>query len=146
METIDAFAAAYPLDILIADYNVDDQKAMKTLLTQLGYAPDEATSDSEVLRMAAIREYDVILMDIRIPGIERVIDAPRSQGRMGREPAGASDVRPILIAIAAVAAKDFRTTTLQARMDSSLTLPMDRQELLLQLKACSVLAGKCCVK
>ena len=146
METIDAFATAYPLDILIADYDVDDREAIKILLTQLGYAPDEAASDGEVLRMAGVRQYDVILMDIRIPGIERVVDAPRSKDQRERKATGTNDVRPILIAISAVAAKDFRTRSLMARMDSCITRPMDRQELLLQLKACSVLAGKCCVK
>jgi CheY-like chemotaxis protein len=136
METLDAFSSAYPLDILIADDDAHERAEIKELLAELGYNPDEASSSADIIRLAGARKYDVILMDIRIPGLEYVLDAPNSQ----------PGHRPIIIALAGATVTDFRISCLKTRMDSFIAQPMQQKELLLQLKACSLLAGKCSVR
>jgi len=86
--------------------------------------------------MAAARQYDVILMEALIPGIGGIFDLARP----------GSGQRPLFIAISGAGSKAKMGVALQTQVDSVITRPMDRPELLLQLKACSVLAGKCSVK
>jgi CheY-like chemotaxis protein len=136
METIDAFASAYPLNVLIADDDATRRAMTKQQLIQLGYKPDEAATDSEVLHMAGAQQYDVILMDVHIPGLEEILDIRRPE----------TTTRPIFIAVSSAAASTFMDVSLRTRLDSVITRPMDRQELLLQLKACSLLAGRCRIK
>jgi len=136
METIDAFAAAYPLDILVAENDNSDRLSTKDLLLQLGYLPDEAFSQKDILRKAGMKQYDLILMDLRIPDLESVLVLSNP----------GPTITPIFIAIAGAIPRTFKDISLKARMDSCISGPMDRQELILQLKACSLLAGKCIVK
>jgi CheY-like chemotaxis protein len=136
METLDSFASSYPLEILIADDDATRRTATKKQLIQLGYMPEEAASDSEVLAMAETRRYDVILMEVLIPGIKVILDNAR-QG---------ADQKPLFIAISGARSKEKEGMSLSTQIDSVINRPMGRPELLLQLKACSVLAGKCAVK
>lgn len=136
MEALDSFAASYPLEILIADDDAIRRESTKKQLTQLGYTPGEAASDSEVLQMAAARQYDVILMEVLIPGIDGIFDIARPE----------SGQRPLFIAISGARSKQKMGVSLQTQIDSVITRPMAQPELLLQLKACSVLAGKCSVR
>ena len=131
MKALRSFASSYPLEILIADDDTSRRATMKQQLTELGYAPEEAASESEVLLMAGARRYDVIMMEVLIPGMHGILDFARPK----------ADQKPIFIAISGTKAVSMPT-----QIDSVITRPMDQPEFLLQLKACSVLAGKCFIK
>jgi CheY-like chemotaxis protein len=136
MKSTSAFSAAFPLDILVAEHQPDVSAETKEILYDLGYTPRTATTSMDVIRMTNDHQYDVILMDIRMPGLEAILTAPRSR----------EDVRPIIIAVSGTASPDFEEACLQDRMDHCLTRPIGEDELLLQLKACSILAGKCIIR
>jgi CheY-like chemotaxis protein len=133
MKTSGSFASFYPLEILIADDDILRRSAMKQQLTELGYTPQEAASDSEVLSMAGARRYDVIMMEVPISGIDGILDFARPKAGQ----------KPIFIALSGSHSKAVSSP---AHVDSVITRPMDQPEFLLQLKACSVLVGKCFIK
>ena len=133
MKATDSFASIYPLEILIADDDTIRRGAMKQQLTELGYSPEEAASDREVLSMAGARRYDVIMMEALIPGIDGILDFARPKAGQ----------KPIFIALASSYSK---SVSLPTHVDSVITRPMDRPAFLLHLKACSVLVGKCLIK
>jgi CheY-like chemotaxis protein len=133
MKALPSFASYFPLEILIADDDTIRRAAMKQQLTELGYAPEEAASDNEVLSMAGSRRYDVIMMEALIPGLDWILDFARPK----------TGEKPIFIALSPSKSK---ATPLPMQMDSVITRPSDQPEFLLQLKACSVLVGKCFVK
>lgn len=136
METIDVFATAYPLDILVADQYPMGQTGTVELLHGLGYRPGVAASCGEVAQMTSTQKFDVILMDIRMPGLDQLLHATtRGPG-----------ARPIIIAMSGTIRPDFRETYLQTMADHCISRPLHSDELLLQLKACSVLAGKCRIR
>jgi CheY-like chemotaxis protein len=136
METPGPFSLSYPLHILIADNHPKEHGATKDLLAGLGYRPESAASGAEVLEKTSAQKFDLILVDTRMPGLDQVLKAPFARSEAG----------PILIAIAAGGKTDFRETCVKAMADASITRPVKRAELLLQLKACSVLAGKCRIR
>lgn len=123
---------AYPLNILIADSHADELKAIKAVLSGLGYEPGMATTSADVARMAGTRKYDVVLVDIGLPGLEEMLEAPGG--------------RPLIVGMSGTPRLNFKEACLVAMMDHMISKPMDRQELLLQLKACSVLAGRCRIR
>lgn len=136
MKAIPSFASSYPLEILIADDDATRRTAMKQQLAELGYAPEEAASDREVLSMATTRRYDVIMMEMLIPGIKGILDL--ASPLVGQ--------KPLFIAISGTHSDDPKVVSMLPQIDSVIARPMDRPELLLQLKACSVLSGKCFIK
>ena len=60
------FADEYPLNILIADDNFVNKKLIEKILQKLGYQADTASDGIQVLNCLDKKNYDVILMDIRI--------------------------------------------------------------------------------
>jgi CheY-like chemotaxis protein len=136
MEMKGVFSATYPLDILIADNHPEERAVAAKMLNGLGYRPSVAGCSGDVLRLTSTQKYDVILMDMRMPGLDTVLHTPVSQ----------PGARPIIIAMAGVTKPGFEECGLQAMADHSINWPMERDELLLQLKACSVLTGRCRIR
>lgn len=130
--TTTTFSQDFPLNILIAENNPEARAATKDALSLLGYQPEVAADGQEVLTKTSYKTYDVILMDMQLPKAEDMLVA-----RM----CALQPRRPLIIAMTDSGLKDYRQLCLQAGMDHSIRKPVDMQELTLQLKACSVLAG-----
>jgi len=58
-----------PLKILVAEDHPANQKFLVTLLQHMGYAPDVAGDGTEVLLALRERPYDLIFMDVEMPGL-----------------------------------------------------------------------------
>jgi len=129
MRIPDAFALAYPLEILVVNDGKADLASTKLHLVHLGYQPDQALSAGEVLEMTAHKQYDIILLDSRIPEPERVFDV--------------ADDGPLFIGLFTPDVSPVRESLLGNRLDGHIRLPVHRKEFLSQLKTCSVLAGRC---
>jgi len=65
----DPFAAG-SLSILLVEDNDPNRRVVQLMLAELGLAADEAASGAEAIARAAERDYDVILMDLQMPGID----------------------------------------------------------------------------
>ena len=137
MENAAKFSNDYPLNILIAENNPVAQETTKSMLTELGYQPEVATNGQEVLTMTSGKTYDVILMDIHMPEVERML----VNGLCAEK-----QRRPLIIAMTNKTKLEFRQVCLQVEMDHYINQPVDPKELSLQLKACSVLAGNCRIR
>lgn len=134
MENTTLFSTSYPLSILIADPNPEAHLTTKNLLCQLGYQPEEAASRQEVQNKTSTKAYDVILVDIQM--LEREgIPAVTGLYRQNK--------RPLIISMTNNARLNFKQVCLKVETDHSITKPVDLNELSLQLKACSLLMGKC---
>ena len=104
-------AGLSPLRILVAEDNVINQKVALLLLERLGYAADVAADGEETLAALRRQRYDVILMDVQMPGMDGVEAA-----RHIREEWPAEE-RPRIIAVTASALQEDRETCLSAGMD-----------------------------
>jgi CheY-like chemotaxis protein len=132
MENSIKFSTDYPLAILVAEPFLESGSSARDILTQLGYQPELATNSREMLNMTSQKSYDVVLMDIRMPEAENIL-ASRQTDTESR--------RPIFIAMTVSGRTNFREMHLSEGMDHAISKPVDRAELALQLKACSVLTG-----
>src|SRR5262249_45964769 len=62
--------AAGPLRILVAEDNAVNQKVALRLRERLGYRADVSANGHEVLERLTSATYDVVLMDVQMPGMD----------------------------------------------------------------------------
>ena len=112
-----------PLRILVAEDNVVNQKVALLLLQRLGYEADVAADGEETLAALRRQRYDVILMDIQMPGMDGLEAARRIRDEWPAEE------RPRIIAVTANALHEDRETCLAAGMDDYLSKPVLLEDL-----------------
>lgn len=122
-----AFAANYPMDILVAEDNLINQKLVSVILTKLGYAPDFAMNGNEAVEKSARKRYDLILMDVLMPEMDGIAATRIIRSRTEGD-------QPRIIAITANAMPEDKNEYLTAGMDNYLSKPLDITLLLNMLK------------
>jgi DNA-binding response OmpR family regulator len=95
-------------------------------LREASYATDQATTGAQALSLAATNEYDVVILDVLLPGKDG-LEVCREIRRRG-------DRVPILM-LTALDAIEHRIAGLDAGADDYLTKPFDFGELLARLRA-----------
>ncbi|MDZ4722111.1 MAG: response regulator, partial [Roseiflexaceae bacterium] len=125
-------AERHPLQILLAEDHVVNQKVALAMLSRLGYRADVAANGLEVLDALARQHYDVVLMDVQMPEL----DGLATTRRIHREFAPMR--RPHIIAMTANAMQGDREACLAAGMDDYVSKPIRREELLAALERCSL--------
>jgi signal transduction histidine kinase/ligand-binding sensor domain-containing protein/DNA-binding response OmpR family regulator len=129
----DAFAKRYPLNILVAEDNLINQKLILRVLNKLGYNPMLVIDGVEVLNALAANNYDAILMDIQMPkmdGLEATIKIR-----------AVNNHQPYIIAMTANAMAEDREGCINAGMDDYIAKPMRIEELVNILKKASDLVN-----
>jgi CheY-like chemotaxis protein len=102
--------------VLLAEDNPVNALLARTLLTQVGCTVDRATTGEEAIAAAETKPYDLILMDLRMPGLDGLSAARRLR---------ASGVDSPIVALTANAFDEDRRAALAAGMDDFLTKPLD---------------------
>jgi PAS domain S-box-containing protein len=123
-----------PLRILLAEDNPANQKLATYLLQDRGHVVEIACDGHEAIALAERNRYDVILMDVQMPGmggLEATTAIRRRENSNSRVP---------IIAMTAHAMKGDREVCLAAGMDGYLSKPVHSQELigLVESLACNV--------
>jgi signal transduction histidine kinase/DNA-binding response OmpR family regulator len=112
------------LDVLVADDSEVNRAVAATFLRQAGHAVIEAHDGSEAVRLAAARDFDVVLMDMRMAGMDG-LEATRRiralEGPRGRVP---------IVAVTANALDQHAEECRRAGMSDHLAKPFTQAELL----------------
>ena len=58
--------------ILVVDDQFGDRETLKTILEDKGYRVATATDGTEAIRLVKERHYDIIFLDIKLPGMDGV--------------------------------------------------------------------------
>jgi CheY-like chemotaxis protein len=125
-----------PLQILLAEDNVVNQKLALLLLEKLGYTADVAANGLEAIEALERQRYEVVLMDVQMPELDGLEATRRIRERW---PAAS---RPRIIAMTANAMPEDREACLNAGMDDYIAKPIRPEELLAALARSRPLAGK----
>lgn len=118
------------LRVIIVDDNLVNQKVVMQMLKRLGCNAEAVSSGMDALNALTIQPYDVVLMDMRMPGLDgvettRYIRASREVKR-----------QPIIIGLSADATSETQTLCLAAGMDNYLCKPVSVENLHNSLLAC----------
>ena len=118
---------ARPLRILLVEDDKVNRQVMSQLLKEKGHLIDLATSGREAVKLHDTNTYDVILMDILMPGmdgIETTAKIREKEGKLRHTP---------VIALTAFSLKGDRERFLSLGMDEYIAKPIDLEELCLLL-------------
>ncbi len=124
-----ALGQRLPLRILVAEDNSVNQRVALLLLEKLGYSADVAGNGHEALDALRRQPYDLILMDVQMPGMDGLEATRRIQAEW---PAGE---RPRILAMTASALVADRNACLDAGMDGFLSKPVLIRELQAALRS-----------
>jgi PAS domain S-box-containing protein len=113
--TAEALAAAR---ILLVEDNPVNQKIAMAMLRRLGCRADLAETGLEAVELAGATAYDLILMDLQLPGLDG-LDATT---RIRRAEAGGAHA--VVVALTANATPEDRANCLDAGMDDYLSKPV----------------------
>ncbi len=128
-------APAVSLRILLAEDNAVNQTVALRLLERLGYQADVAANGHEVLARLDRAPYDVVLMDVQMPGMDGL---EASRAIAARWP---PRQRPRIIATTAEAMAGDREQCLAAGMDDYVVKPIRLDELKRALGDCRPLTS-----
>jgi two-component system, sensor histidine kinase and response regulator len=107
------------LRLLVVEDNKVNQTVALRMLQKLGFSADLAGDGQEALTKTEQTEYDLILMDIQMPGMNG-LEATRAIREKYKE----QKQRPLIIGMTAHAANEERERGLAAGMDDYLTKPI----------------------
>jgi PAS domain S-box-containing protein len=114
--------------VLIVDDKADNRRLLRDLLAPLGFELLEAADADACLRLASSEKPDVILLDLRMPGMDG-LEATRRLRTM----AATRDV--VIIAVSASAFDENRERCLEAGADDFLPKPFRLERLMELLRA-----------
>lgn len=117
----DNFSQKYPLNILVAEDNLMNQRLILQILSKLGYKADLAADGLEVLEMVNKKPFDIIFMDIQMPKMDG-LEATRSIKKL-------FPVHPYIIAMTANALESDVKTSMDAGMDDYISKPFKLDDL-----------------
>ena len=120
------FSERYPLNILIAEDNLINQKLALMVLKKLGYAAAIANNGREAIEMAEEVGFDVILMDILMPEVDG-LEATRSIRNKNMK-------QPVIVAMTANVMPEDRQECVKAGMDHYISKPINLELLVEVLK------------
>ena len=114
------------MKILLIEDNAELAKWLAMLLEEEGFGVDYANNGETALVRIAQSHYDVVLLDLKLPGMEgrAVLRSMRREGK---------DV-PVLV-LTASASIDTKIDSLERGADDYLTKPFDERELVARIKA-----------
>ncbi len=118
-----AGTTAEALAVLLVDDNRINRKVGEKVLKKLGYDVDLASSGQEAVKRCDALDYDAVLMDIEMPGMDGLEAAAQIRER-ARERR-----RPFIVALTANAMVSDRESYLSAGMDDYLSKPIDEEAL-----------------
>lgn len=111
--------------ILVVEDDADINRLLSTLLRQKGYQTTAAFSGSEAKLLLAAEDYDLVLLDLMLPGIpgDTLLQDIRSRS-----------VVPVIV-ISALADTQEKIATLQDGADDYITKPFEKAEVLARVEA-----------
>lgn len=110
--------------VLIVDDNKVNLKVASKMLLAYQFQLDEASSGREAIRLVKEREYDLILMDHMMPGMDGI-----ETTKIIREECGENGRRPIMIALTANAIKGAKEMFLSRGFQDFIAKPISKLEL-----------------
>jgi len=123
----DNFSALYPLNILVAEDNLINQKVILHMLGKMGYHAELANDGQETVDMVCTGNYDLVLMDMQMPNMDG-LEASETIRKTAA-------TQPVIIALTANTLKGDREECIEAGMDDYLGKPVKPEELMAKLAA-----------
>ena len=127
--SLNAARSAIDARVLLVEDNEINQEIAAELLTQFGATVETAENGAVAVEMLSHADYDLVLMDIRMPVMDGLEATRKIRGELGID----AETLPI-IAVTAHAMKDDRDASIDAGMNDHITKPLDPDTLYLKVR------------
>ncbi len=114
-----------PLRVLLAEDNLFNQGVTSRMVENLGHAVVIASTGAEALEVSARQPFDLVLMDVQMPGM----DGLQATAAIRARERGTGDHVPI-VAMTAFALREDRDRCLDSGMDAYLSKPVEVKDLI----------------
>ena len=118
-----AFETPTGLHVLVVDDNAVNLRVARNLLSSLGQTCELAAGGEEAVSMVAAGNYDLVLMDRKMPGLDGIEATRRIRTEMP------ADRQPRIVAMTASVTAADRDLCLAAGMDDFMSKPVRKQAL-----------------
>jgi CheY-like chemotaxis protein len=115
------FAKKFPMNILIAEDNLINQKLIAKVISKLGYNPQIVNNGNQVLETIDTAFFDIILMDVQMPELDG-LETTRIIRRCEIK-------QPFIIAMTASAMPEDKAGCLAAGMNYFISKPISISDL-----------------
>jgi signal transduction histidine kinase/ligand-binding sensor domain-containing protein/CheY-like chemotaxis protein len=115
------FAKKFPMNILIAEDNLINQKLITKVIAKLGYTPLVVNNGNQVLETINEEFFDIILMDVQMPELDGLETTRIIRRREIKQ--------PFIIAMTASAMAEDRAECLDAGMNYFISKPISISDL-----------------
>jgi len=116
-------ADTIPLDILLVEDNLVNQKVALRYLERMGYRADAVANGLEGVQAMRDRDYKLIFMDMQMPEMDGLQATREIRAKIAKER------QPVIIALTANAMQGDRERCLAAGMDDYITKPVKIDEI-----------------
>jgi signal transduction histidine kinase/ligand-binding sensor domain-containing protein/CheY-like chemotaxis protein len=120
------FAQRFPMNILIAEDNLINQKLITKVVSKLGYNPQVVNNGDQVLEIIDAEFFDVILMDVQMPLLDGLETTRIIRKR--------DIIQPFIIAMTASAMAEDRADCMDAGMNYFVSKPISIQDIVTALE------------
>jgi PAS domain S-box-containing protein len=112
-----------PLEVLLAEDNIINQKVALRFLERLGYRADAVANGAEAVSSLRARHYDLVLMDVQMPDVDGYEATRQIRAQLPPER------QPKIIALTANAMAGDRELAVAAGMDDYISKPVKMHEI-----------------
>lgn len=120
------FSTHYPCVILVAEDKLINQLVIVNILDRLGYKPDLVKNGEEAIKAVNEKDYDMVLMDMRMPVMDGLVATRMIRKKQLKQ--------PVIIALTANALKGDEQDCLDAGMDDYIAKPIRLEDLMDKLE------------
>jgi signal transduction histidine kinase/ligand-binding sensor domain-containing protein/DNA-binding response OmpR family regulator len=124
------FSEQHPLEILVVEDNLINQKLTSRILIKMGYQPDMADNGHHALEKLSAKKYNLILMDVQMPELDG-LEATKIIRTTEKK-------QPVIIAMTANAMESDREECIQAGMDDYMSKPIKLEDMIAMIKKWAV--------
>jgi two-component system CheB/CheR fusion protein len=124
------------LHILVVEDNDINRKIATTFLSKCGHTTETAVNGNEAVEISKNKQFDVILMDVEMPGMDGM-----EATRCIREAEGGMSSHAPVIALTAHALKEDQKKFLSLGFDGYVSKPVDIQALFKEIRRCLHIAA-----
>jgi len=123
---LSASAAVAPIRVLLVDDEPSIRRALRTPLNEMGFVTTEASRGEEAIQLLQAQTFDVVLLDVNMPGIGGVKTLERLRSMAPRLP---------ILMLTVVDGEEEKIAALESGADDYITKPFSIREVIARMRS-----------